>query len=110
MLIKRTRTKTRLSTDIAWEWTDDFQNEIIQQVKHLEESLIDSGVISSISSNISDDGLTHIKEHVFSSIENLVYFEKQTLDLDVSTGNLTNFLQHNSNHNITFTAAYVFEQ
>jgi len=110
MLIKRIRTRTRPSTDISWGWSDDETNQILVQTTNLEYSLVQSGVISSISNIISEDGLTHRKEYTFSSIENLVSYERQTVELDASTGYLTNYLQHLANNGITFTAAYVFER
>ena len=109
MLIKRIRTKIRPNTTISWSWTDDVLNEIIRQNDDLEYSLVQSGVISSISNIISEDGLTHRKEYTFSSIENLVSCEKQMVDLDASTGCLANYLQHYLDNGITYTTSYVFE-
>jgi len=110
MLIKRIRTRTRPSTDIPWVWTDDETNQAIVDTTNLEQSLVESGVISSISVNVSEDGLTHVKEYSFSSIVNLVSYKRQTVELDASTGYLTNELQHFANNGITFTTAYVFER
>jgi hypothetical protein len=108
MLIKRIRTMNLPSSSVSWDWADG-NNTVIAQMAQLEESLLNSGVILFVTSNISDDGLTNTKEVHFTSIENFINYEKQVLDLSYNNGDLYNSVQYLMNNGITHTLHYIFE-
>ena len=108
MKIKRIKTLTRPSTDIAWEWADRT-SEIIIQLQSLTTSLIESEIISFVSLNFSEDGLSTTLEMHFDTVENYVSFLKQTVDLGYSNNYLVYDFQHMANNNIVMTQTITFE-
>lgn len=109
MLIKKIRTKTRSNTSIPWDWTTDVNNEIQREDDEFENSCLNSGLIHSINSTISEDELTHTKEYNYTSIDNMIEHEKQDTALVSTSGSKKNFLQHFADNNITWTTSYSIE-
>jgi hypothetical protein len=109
MLVKKIRTKTRPNTSIPWTWTTDENNEIILEETEFENSCLNSGLIHSINSTISEDELTHTKEYNYTSIDNMIEQEKQDVNLNSNAANKKNYLQHFADNNITWTTSYSIE-
>jgi hypothetical protein len=108
MLIKRIRTKTRPSTDIAW-GVPEYEDYNTTAEDNLNDLLFQDGTLNYMNNTESEDCLSLVQETHFTSVENLAIFLKKSYDVGYDTGNLIKDYQHFITYGITVIETYIFE-